>query len=65
VSFDSVDVHQPRPDDHPEPVPDREWVALDAVTLESDRGIGFAESALFDEQGRIGRSVQSLLFDGP
>jgi len=40
-----------------------EWVALDAVTYPSDRGVGFAESALYDEQGRIGRSVQSLLFD--
>ena len=40
-----------------------EWVALDARTYPSDGGIGFAESALYDEQGRIGRSVQSLLFD--
>jgi acyl-coenzyme A thioesterase PaaI-like protein len=40
-----------------------EWVALDAVTHASDDGVGFAESALYDEQGRIGRSVQSLLFD--
>jgi hypothetical protein len=43
--------------------PTGEWVALDAVTYPSDQGIGFAESALYDEQGRIGRSVQSLLFD--
>jgi hypothetical protein len=40
-----------------------EWVALDAVTYPSDEGVGFAESALYDEEGRIGRSVQSLLFD--
>jgi hypothetical protein len=40
-----------------------EWVALDAATYPSDRGVGFAESALYDEDGRIGRSVQSLLFD--
>ena len=40
-----------------------EWVALDAVTYASDDGIGFAESALYDEDGRIGRAVQSLLFD--
>lgn len=43
--------------------PSGEWVALDANTYTSDDGIGFAESALHDEQGRIGRSVQSLLFD--
>ena len=40
-----------------------EWVALDAVTHPSDGGVGFAEAALYDEDGRIGRSVQSLLFD--
>jgi hypothetical protein len=43
--------------------PTGEWIALDAVTHGSDDGIGFAESALYDEDGRIGRSVQSLLFD--
>ena len=43
--------------------PSGEWVALDASTSPSDDGIGFAEAALHDEQGRIGRSVQSLLFD--
>jgi hypothetical protein len=40
-----------------------EWVALDAVTHPSDEGVGYAESALYDDGGRIGRSVQSLLFD--
>jgi hypothetical protein len=40
-----------------------EWVAVDAVTHASDRGSGFAEVALYDEEGRIGRSVQSLLLD--
>ncbi len=43
--------------------PRGEWVALEAVTHGSDDGIGFAESGLYDEDGRIGRSVQSLLFD--
>jgi hypothetical protein len=43
--------------------PEGEWVALDALTFPSGDGVGFAESALYDEQGRIGRSVQSLLFD--
>jgi hypothetical protein len=43
--------------------PRGEWVALEAVTHASDDGIGFAESGLYDEEGRIGRSVQSLLFD--
>jgi hypothetical protein len=43
--------------------PTTEWVAIDAGTHPSDRGVGFAEAALYDEAGRIGRSVQSLLFD--
>ena len=40
-----------------------EWVALRTKTHVSPNGIGFAESELFDTQGRIGRSVQSLLLD--
>jgi len=40
-----------------------EWVCLDAVTLASSGGVGLAESALWDERGRIGRSVQSLLVE--
>ncbi len=43
--------------------PTTEWVAIDAQTHPSDRGVGFAEAGLYDESGRIGRSVQSLLFD--
>jgi hypothetical protein len=40
-----------------------DWVALDAVTAVEPIGIGFAESAVYDERGRVGRSVQSLLVD--
>jgi hypothetical protein len=40
-----------------------EWVCLAARTLPSDVGVGMAESALYDRDGRIGRSVQSLLLD--
>lgn len=40
-----------------------EWVALDAFTFAEANGVGVAESALSDEQGRIGRSVQALLVD--
>jgi hypothetical protein len=38
-----------------------EWICIDAESRLHDHGIGIAESALFDERGRIGRSVQSLL----
>ena len=46
-------------------LPVGEWVCLDAATLVSPQGVGLAESALWDERGRIGRSVQSLLLDRP
>lgn len=38
-----------------------EWVALSARTLVGGTGVGLAETALWDEQGRIGRGAQSLL----
>ena len=46
---------------HLERMPEGEWVCVDAVTLPHESGIGTAESVLFDERGRIGRAVQSLL----
>ena len=44
-------------------LPRGEWVCLDAVTWPECEGIGLAESELFDEHGRIGRSLQSLLLE--
>lgn len=41
--------------------PAGEWVGLDAVTTPEPDGVGLADTALFDERGRIGRAVQSLL----
>ena len=43
--------------------PAGEWVCLDARTIPQERGIGLADTRLLDEQGPIGRSVQSLLID--
>ncbi|MEW5854134.1 MAG: thioesterase family protein [Myxococcota bacterium] len=40
-----------------------EWVCLDAVTLPEHHGVGLAQSALYDEQGPLGRSLQSLLLE--
>lgn len=37
-----------------------EWVCLDARTCLGSNGCGLAESALYDEQGLIGRATQSL-----
>jgi len=37
-----------------------EWVLLDARTCLGDQGCGLAESTLYDAQGLLGRSVQSL-----
>jgi hypothetical protein len=44
-------------------LPVGEWVAVDAVTRFEDLGIGTAEADLYDEQGRLGRAVQTLLLD--
>jgi len=43
--------------------PAGEWVCLEAVTYVGSQGVGQAESVLWDEHGRIGRALQSLLLD--
>ena len=40
-----------------------EWMCLDAHTLHGPTGVGLAETAVFDAEGRVGRGVQSLLLD--
>jgi Acyl-CoA thioesterase C-terminal domain len=44
-------------------LPVGEWVCLDARTRFGPPGRGAAESALWDEEGRIGRAVQSLVVE--
>lgn len=44
-----------------ERAPVGEWVALASETRIAADGIGVAESVLYDERGRIGRALQSLL----
>lgn len=44
-------------------LPVGEWVCLDARTDLADDGVGLAQSALWDERGPLGRSLQSLLVD--
>ncbi|MDO8390516.1 MAG: thioesterase family protein [Actinomycetota bacterium] len=46
-------------------LPVGEWVCLDSVTLFGTNGYGSAESELWDEQGRLGRSIQNLLIEPP
>lgn len=46
---------------HLERMPKGEWVGVDAATLPRANGVGTAESTLFDEGGRIGRALQTLL----
>ncbi len=46
---------------HLERMPVGEWVCVDAQTLPQPNGLGTAESVLSDEQGRIGRALQTLL----
>lgn len=50
----TVSVHRP---------PVGEWVCLDARTRFGGPGVGAAESALWDEEGRIGRAIQSLVVE--
>jgi acyl-CoA thioesterase len=42
-------------------MPETEWVCLDAVTLPEQSGVGMSDTQLWDERGRIGRGVQTLL----
>jgi acyl-CoA thioesterase len=42
-------------------LPAGEWVCLDAITLPESNGVGMADTALYDEQGSIGRATQTLL----
>jgi len=44
-----------------ERVPDGQWICLDSRTILAEGGAGLAESVLYDERGRVGRAVQSLL----
>lgn len=46
---------------HLERMPKSEWIGVDAATLPRANGVGTAESTLFDEGGRIGRALQTLL----
>ena len=41
--------------------PAGEWVCLDATTYPEPSGVGLADTALWDERGRIGRAAQTLL----
>jgi hypothetical protein len=50
----TVYVHRP---------PRGEWVMVDARTWLQPHGAGVADGALYDEHGRIGRSVQALLLE--
>jgi Thioesterase-like superfamily len=42
-------------------MPVGEWVCLDAATLPERNGLGLADTALYDTEGRIGRGLQTLL----
>lgn len=48
---------------HLHALPAGEWVCLEATSTLEPYGVGLAQSALWDERGRIGRSLQSLLVD--
>jgi Thioesterase-like superfamily len=41
--------------------PAGEWVCLESTTYPDPSGVGLADTALWDERGRIGRAAQTLL----
>lgn len=43
--------------------PRGEWVGLDSATTPEPDGVGLADTRLFDAEGAIGRSAQSLVVD--
>jgi hypothetical protein len=42
-------------------LPAGQWVCLEARTYPEPEGVGLADTALYDERGRIGRAAQTLL----
>jgi hypothetical protein len=40
-----------------------EWVCLESGAWAGERGVGLAETRLHDEQGAIGRAIQTLLVE--
>ena len=44
-------------------LPAGEWVGLDSATYPEPNGYGVAESVLHDEEGRIGRGIQTVLVE--
>jgi hypothetical protein len=45
---------------HVEREPAGEWIGLDARMRVAASGVGQSEAVLYDQQGRVGRSLQSL-----
>ena len=43
--------------------PEGEWVGLDVRSVARPHGVGIAESALYDQRGPFGRSVQTLIIE--
>jgi Thioesterase-like superfamily len=46
---------------HVHRMPAGEWVCLDAVTIPEPNGIGLADTVLHDQNGPVGRALQTLL----
>ena len=65
ISGEGVEAHVPMINTdttiHFERTPVGDWIAFRNSFLHEDRGIGLAEVTLYDTQGRIGRSLQTLL----
>lgn len=64
ATFDEMTFINPDLTVHLHRLPVGEWIALEAATVLEGHGIGLAQSALWDEQGPLGRALQSLLVEG-
>jgi len=64
ADFDSLLFINPDLTVHLHRLPAGEWVCLEAETRLEPYGVGLAQSALWDEDGLLGRSLQSLLLEG-
>jgi len=63
LPFDRFTFINPDLSIHLHRLPIGEWICLDAATWPDASGVGLAESTLYDERGRIGHALQSLLIE--
>jgi hypothetical protein len=64
VDFETLLFINPDLTVHLHRLPVGEWVCLDAVSRLEGHGVGMSHSQLWDEEGPLGRALQSLIVEG-